>query len=108
MEVALYGSLALTGRGHATDRAVVLGLMGYDSATLDPDAAEVALGEARAARALPLGAKGAAIDFDEVRDIALEGFTRLPRHPNALRLRALNAAGAELDARTYFSVGGGF
>lgn len=108
LEVVLYGSLALTGRGHATDRAVVLGLMGYEPATLDPDAAEAALQHARAARAIRLGGDGPAVDFDEVRDIAWEGFTRLPRHPNALRLRALDAAGAELDARTYFSTGGGF
>ena len=105
----LYGSLALTGRGHATDRAVVLGLMGYDPATLDPDEAERALLAARAARAIRLGGDGGpAIDFDAARDIAWEGFTRLARHPNALRLAALDAAGAERAARTYFSIGGGF
>ena len=108
VRVVLYGSLALTGRGHATDRAVVLGLMGFAPADMDPDIAEAALQDSRAARALALGGGGPVIDFDEARDIAWEGFTRLPRHPNALRLTALDAAGAELDAQTYFSIGGGF
>src|SRR5580658_1147188 len=55
VETALYGSLALTGRGHATDRAVILGLAGFAPATLDPDEGEAALARIRGEQALSLG-----------------------------------------------------
>ena len=106
--VTLHGSLALTGRGHATDRAAILGLMGFAPAAMDPDAGDAALAALAATGRLRLGADGPEIAFDRETDIAWEGFTRLPRHPNALRLEALDAAGVSLDARTYFSTGGGF
>ena len=108
VQVTLYGSLALTGRGHATDRAAMLGLMGFAPATMDPDAGDSAMAELAATHLLPLGAGGPGIPFDPAEAIAWEGFTRLPRHPNALRFTAWDADGAELDARTWFSVGGGF
>ena len=106
--VTLYGSLALTGRGHATDRAVMLGLMGFSPATMDPDGGDAAVAALAATGRMRLGAGGPQIGFDAGRDIAWEGFTRLPRHPNALRLQAFDAAGARLAERTYFSTGGGF
>ncbi len=59
VRIVLYGSLALTGRGHATDRAVMLGLMGFEPATLDPDAGDTALAGLRASGRLRLGAAGA-------------------------------------------------
>ena len=108
VECVLYASLALTGRGHATDRAVLLGLMGYAPATLDPDAGDAALAALAAGAPLQLGEGGPAIAFEPARDLLWEGFTRLPRHPNALRFTALDAAGGVLDVMTYFSVGGGF
>ncbi len=107
VEVTLYGSLGLTGRGHATDRAVKLGLMGYAPATLDPDAGDAAITKLAADGRLELGGGGPLIAFDEARDILWEGFTRLPRHSNALKFRAIDADGAELSARVYFSTGGG-
>src|SRR6516165_6677082 len=55
VRTTLYASLALTGRGHATDRAVILGLAGFAPATMDPDAGEAALERIRAEQALPLG-----------------------------------------------------
>src|SRR5215475_3221530 len=55
VETRLYASLALTGRGHATDRAVILGLMGFVPAELDPDAGEAALLETQASQSLNLG-----------------------------------------------------
>ena len=106
--VTLYGSLALTGRGHATDRAVILGLAGFAPATMDPDAGDAALVALAATGRLRLGAGGPEIAFDREADIAWEGFTRLPRHPNALRLQAYGADGGLLGERTYFSTGGGF
>ncbi|MGH6998292.1 MAG: L-serine ammonia-lyase, partial [Phenylobacterium sp.] len=107
VEVALYASLALTGRGHATDRAVILGLAGFLPASIDPDAADAALETIRATGRLKLGAEGPEIGFDEARDILWEGRTRLPQHPNALAFRAY-AGASLLDEKHYFSVGGGF
>ena len=106
-EIVLYASLALTGRGHATDRAVILGLAGFMPATIDPDAADAALATIAANGRLTLGGGGPQIGFDAARDILWEGRTRLPQHPNALTFRAY-AGEALLAEQTYFSVGGGF
>ncbi len=107
VEIKLYASLALTGRGHATDRAVILGLAGFEPAGMDPDAGDTALAAIRAERRLILGGVHP-IAFDEAADIAWAGRERLPQHPNALTFQALDAAGAPILTRTYFSIGGGF
>ena len=107
VEIKLYASLALTGRGHATDRAVILGLMGFVPADLDPDAGEAALLETKATQSLNL-AGDHPIAFDEAEDIVWLGHERLPQHPNGLTFTAFDAAGVILAERTYFSVGGGF
>lgn len=107
VETTLYASLALTGRGHATDRAVILGLAGFAPRTLDPDEAERVIAAVREAGRLNLaGVRD--IAFDEASDIVWAGRERLPQHPNALRFTALDAGGATLAQRTYFSIGGGF
>jgi L-serine dehydratase len=104
LQVKLYASLALTGRGHATDRAVALGLLGFEPASFDPDAAEAALLALTQTRRLPR------IDaaFDPGADIVWAGRERLPQHPNALTFTAFGPAETLVLARTYFSVGGGF
>jgi L-serine dehydratase len=107
VEVKLYASLALTGRGHATDTAVMLGLMGFVPATLDPDAGEAALASLRAEQWMTLGGDGPGIAFDEARDIVWAGRERLPQHPNALTLTAFSGETVLLQ-RSYFSIGGGF
>ncbi len=107
ISVKLYASLALTGRGHATDRAVILGLMGYEPATLDPDIGEAALAQVRTSGRLPL-AGDRVIPFDEAADIVWAGRERLAAHPNALGFTAYDAAGSALATRVWFSVGGGF
>ncbi len=107
VEIRLYASLALTGGGHATDRAVMLGLMGFVPADLDPDAGEAALLETRATQSLKLGGQ-IDIAFDEARDLVWLGHERLPQHPNGLTFVAYDKAGAVLAERTYFSIGGGF
>jgi L-serine dehydratase len=108
VETSLYGSLGLTGRGHATDRAVILGLAGFEPASLDPDEGEAALTRIRAEQSLPLGAGGPTVVFDEGRDILWEGKERRAQHPNALTFRAFDATGRQIAERAYYSIGGGF
>ncbi|MDP1874898.1 L-serine ammonia-lyase [Phenylobacterium sp.] len=108
VETTLYASLAMTGRGHATDRAVILGLAGFEPATIDPDAAEAQLAQVSESGRLTLGAGGPEIGFSAAEDILWQGRTRLPQHPNALRFRALDGAGETLAEGLYFSIGGGF
>ncbi len=107
VEVKLFASLALTGRGHATDSATILGLAGFAPATLDPDEGDRVLATVRAEQHLKLAGE-APIAFDEARDIVWAGHERLPQHPNALTFTAFDAAGAVLEQRTWFSIGGGF
>jgi L-serine dehydratase len=105
--ITLYASLALTGRGHATDRAVILGLAGFQPRGLDPDEAERVVAQVRASHRLNLAGRHE-IAFDEAADLLWEGRTRLPPHPNALRFAAFDEAGSLVTERTYFSIGGGF
>ncbi|MGN8049239.1 L-serine ammonia-lyase [Curtobacterium sp. 22159] len=106
VSVDLYGSLASTGQGHGTLGAVVAGLMGSDPETVDPDAMAASLAELERSGTLRL-AGGATVPF-RLADIVLHPLTMLPRHPNAMRLRAVDAAGAVLAEETYYSIGGGF
>ncbi len=108
----LYGSLALTGRGHATDRAVLLGLSGYEPSTIDPNAIESTVAGIRTAGALRLGGIQA-ICFNEEQDLIFDRAQMFPpgaqtQHPNGLRMKAFDAAGGEVSERTFFSIGGGF
>jgi L-serine dehydratase len=106
VDVALYGSLALTGKGHATDRAILLGLSGERPATLCPDQADATVAAIRADGRLRLGG-GTEITFDEARDLRFLQKERLPFHSNAMHFVAFDAADAELRAVTAYSVGGG-
>lgn len=106
IDVALYGSLALTGKGHATDRAVLLGLTGERPATLCPDRADVTVAAIRMTGRLSL-ANMHPIDFDEERDLHFLQRERLPFHSNAMHFAAFDAHDAELAAQTAYSVGGG-
>ena len=103
----LYGSLALTGKGHATDSAILLGLSGETPADVDPETIAPKLAEIRQTRTLSL--RGChAVPFEEARDLLFHKDMVLPGHPNALRFTAYDANHAVLRAQTYFSVGGGF
>ncbi len=102
----LYGSLGATGKGHGSDKAVLLGLSGEEPDKVEVDAVEPMLARIRADKRLSL-AGSQTIRFDEKGDLAF--FTRaLPFHANGLRFIAFDGAGAELAARSYYSVGGGF
>jgi L-serine dehydratase len=106
VKVELYGSLGATGKGHGTDRGVMLGLMGDAPDTVDPDTIVERLEAVRASRMLALLGRHT-IPFVQKEHIA---FYRqaLPEHPNGMKLRALDAEGATLRESTYLSVGGGF
>ncbi|WP_073947547.1 L-serine ammonia-lyase [Streptomyces kebangsaanensis] len=103
----LYGSLGATGRGHGSDKAVVLGLEGEDPATVDTDRSDDRVAQVRADGSLLLGGKHQ-VRFDSDKDLVLHRRKSLPAHPNGMTFRALAADGRELTARTYYSVGGGF
>ncbi|WP_022728925.1 L-serine ammonia-lyase [Fodinicurvata sediminis] len=107
LQVRLHGSLAFTGKGHATDRAVILGLCGLTPDRLDPDEAEVL--EARVYETETVTPPGLpAMAFDPVNDLVFDYGPPLPGHANGLVMRALNKDGTVLLERTYYSVGGGF
>ena len=84
IEVSLMGSLAFTGRGHATDKAVILGLSGEKPDTVDLDAAEALVARVRETKALNLAGRRA-IPFDPERAIVFDIVTPAPRHPNTMR-----------------------
>ena len=107
LETALYGSLALTGKGHDTDKAVILGLSGELPETVDPDAAAGIVAQVRKAGRLRLPANRE-IAFDEAADLLFLQRETLPRHPNGMRFRAFDADGGLMTEDYYFSVGGGF
>lgn len=104
--VQLFGSLAATGIGHGTDRAVVLGLTGSDPETVDVDAAFAQFDEICDMRRLALGADHP-IDFDPGVDLQFHR-KPLPRHPNGMRFTAYDASGVTLAEAESYSVGGGF
>ncbi len=112
VQADLYGSLALTGMGHATDRAVLLGLAGNEPATIDPASIASTVASIREARHILLAGLRS-IPFDEARDLLFHRAVMFPpgahvQHPNGLRLTAYDTAGLVLDQRTFFSIGGGF
>lgn len=107
VEVELQGSLALTGVGHGTDKAVILGLLGFAPETADPDQAEAAFHGAVSARKLQL-ANGPEIAFSAVKDILYRGDLVPDLHPNGMAIRLYPSDGGPVFTRVYYSTGGGF
>jgi L-serine dehydratase len=104
---SLHGSLAFTGKGHATDRAVILGLSGFEPATLDPDRAEVLEAAVRESGVVtPPGLPE--LRFAPETDLIFDYDLPLPGHANGMILRAFDTAGNLYLEETYYSVGGGF
>ena len=103
----LHGSLAFTGKGHATDRAVLLGLAGFRPDTLDPAEAARAEAAVRADRRVaPPDLPEMA--FDPEADLIFDYGHPLPGHTNGMVLTALDADGRTVWTETYYSIGGGF
>ncbi|PTX54818.1 L-serine dehydratase [Litoreibacter ponti] len=107
VSASLHGSLAFTGKGHATDRAVVLGFMGFLPATLDPDAVDDLIATAEAEGVVhPDGLP--ALRFNPKTDVVFDYDLTLPGHANGMILKAWDTAGNLYLQETYYSVGGGF
>ncbi len=102
----LFGSLGATGRGHGSDRAVILGLEGETPETVDTSSVVERVAAVRSAGRLTLLGRHE-IDLGED-DLVLHRRQSLPYHPNGMRFTAFSAGGDELRERTYYSVGGGF
>src|SRR5688572_5814168 len=107
ISVVLYGSLGATGKGHGSDKAILLGLEGHEPDSVDVDAIAGIVDRIRASQELKiLGAQP--IGFDVKRDLVFNHKDTLPLHSNGMQFTAFAADGAELLAGTYYSVGGGF
>ncbi|MGA8007775.1 MAG: L-serine ammonia-lyase, partial [Thiomonas sp.] len=107
LECALYGSLGATGKGHGSDKAVILGLMGETPDEVDVDAIPARIAGLQATHQLAL-LDVQRLDFQPSRDIVFLALKQLPLHTNGLRFTAYDAAGGQIDQRVYYSVGGGF
>ncbi len=107
VQTQLYGSLGATGKGHGSDKAVMLGLAGQEPDTVDVDAVPQMLETMRRERRIVLLGEHA-VEFDESRDLEFRRRDTLPFHANGMRCSAFDAGGATLASRTYYSVGGGF
>ena len=105
--VRLYGSLALTGAGHGTDRAVLAGLEGAEPETVDPDSIDPLLQRIRSTGRIKLLGKHE-IPFDEPMQLLFMYHERLPRHSNGMRFTALAEGKRVLREDDYYSIGGGF
>lgn len=103
----LLGSLGATGKGHGSDKAVLLGLAGNHPDSVDVDSIESRLNTIRETKTVTL-ASGHSFDFDEAKDLVMHKQKSLPFHPNAMCFEAFNQNGDSLLKRTYYSVGGGF
>ncbi|MGH8165085.1 MAG: L-serine ammonia-lyase, partial [Rhodanobacteraceae bacterium] len=103
----LFGSLALTGRGHGTDKAVMCGLEGEWPDRIDPDSIPQRLARIRESKRIHLHGDHE-IAFDEKTDLIFNKRQKLPYHPNGMRYTACDANGAVIATRDYYSVGGGF
>ncbi len=103
----LYGSLGATGKGHGSDKAVLLGLAGHEPDTVDVDAIPALLQDLRTQGLLHLPG-GHVVRFNEKTDLVFLRRETLPFHANGMRFEAFGADGVRLAERVYYSVGGGF
>ncbi|EFX00869.1 L-serine dehydratase 1 [Grosmannia clavigera kw1407] len=114
IRVAIYGSLALTGEGHMTPSAILLGLESADVETVETAYVPTRFEQIKATRQLVLGrgladgSPGRTIDFDYSRDFVWEWGRKLPMHSNGMRFTVFDADGYVLARNDMFSVGGGF
>lgn len=106
IRVTLHGSLALTGRGHGTDSAIILGLLGKRPESIDPDDVKPLVDTVVRTRRIHTPAYDLA--FDPSRDLVFDYENELPRHTNGMRFEAISESGKSLAQEDYYSLGGGF
>lgn len=107
LKVELYGSLAMTGKGHATDIAILLGLVGETPEGVHPDAVPHLVEKICNQKEISLFGRHS-VPFDPEADLLFFKGKRLPYHSNAMRMKAMNRSGKVLHSQLYYSVGGGF
>jgi L-serine dehydratase len=107
ISVVLYGSLGATGKGHGSDKAILLGLSGHEPDSVEVDSIAGIVEKIRTTHELPLYGTHP-LPFDERRDLTFNHKDTLPLHSNGMRFTAYADGGAELLTGTYYSVGGGF
>ncbi len=107
VQAQLYGSLGATGKGHGSDKAVLLGLAGHEPDTVDVEAVPALLDTIRGNGRLQLLGRHA-IAFTERTDLVFHRKETLPFHANGMRFTAFDAQASEIANRIYYSVGGGF
>jgi L-serine dehydratase len=107
LRIDLYGSLALTGKGHGTDRGILLGLMGERPDSVCPETIESRISEINRRGELPLF-RSRKLPFHASEDLLFNVRETLSAHPNGMRFTAFDSNGGVLDARVFYSVGGGF
>jgi L-serine dehydratase len=105
--VTVHGSLAWTGKGHCTDKALVLGLAGHDPATIEPEQADAQFAAIRSRGQIRIPT-GRTLPFQAEHDIVFNYVKQYPRHPNAMKFVALGADQNVLVEELWYSVGGGF
>ena len=107
LQVELYGSLALTGHGHKTDTAILIGLSGHLPETVDPSIIDSTVQTIREKKKIHLLGKRQ-VSFEEARDLIFYKDKVIPYHSNAMRFIAFDADGAQLFNEIIYSIGGGF
>jgi L-serine dehydratase len=107
VKAELYGSLGFTGKGHGSDKAIILGLEGAEPATVDVDQIPARLAAVDRTRRITLFG-GREVAFDPATALVFHRHEDLPLHPNGMRFTAFDAGGAPLVERIYYSIGGGF
>jgi L-serine dehydratase len=107
VKIELFGSLGFTGKGHGSDRAVVLGLEGEDPATVDVDSVERRIATVAETKRMKLLGKHE-VELDPSQQLLFHRREKLPLHSNGMRFSARDANGTVLSERIYYSVGGGF
>ncbi len=107
LRCTLKGSLAYTGKGHATDRAITLGLHGHTAKELAGQAIETLLETIQQKGSIPIR-DGQLVSFNPQEDIIFDRGEPLPQHPNGMILDLLDTSGESLLCETFFSIGGGF
>ncbi|MGY4676777.1 L-serine ammonia-lyase [Pasteurella sp. P03HT] len=107
IQVDIYGSLSMTGRGHSTDTAIIMGLAGYLPHNVDIDLIPTFISTLKQTALLPVAENQKVIQFDMDDDLIFHS-TFLPRHENGMRITAFSAQHTTLYQQTYYSIGGGF